>query len=127
MINGRHIYSKLDKTWLFTQVKQSSGILVEDMNDVSLFSPNRVVHKMDRVLCSSARIPEDANSRQLELIHSEFLSGNSSFSVIVSPIAHGKKNDSCSEFVTPVKSAPALSPLKIMSGSSGSAAGKDSR
>ncbi|KAL6344699.1 hypothetical protein AAG906_002605 [Vitis piasezkii] len=108
-------------------VKQSSGILVEDKNDLSLFSPDRVVHKMNRVLCPSARTPESPNSRQLEeIVHSEFLSGNSSFSVIVSPTAHGKKNGSCSGSVTPVKSAPSLTPLKIMSGSSGSDAGIDS-
>lgn len=119
--------AKVDADAAVKVVKQSSGILVEDKNDLSSFSPDRVVHKMNRVLCPSARTPESPNSRQLEeIVHSEFLSGNSSFSVIVSPTAHGKKNGSCSGSVTPVKSAPSLTPLKIMSGSSGSDAGIDS-
>ena len=119
MINGRGIYFKLDKTWLFSQVKQYSGILVEDMNDLSSFSPDEVVHKMDRVLCPSARTAGSPDPRQLETVHSEFLSGNSSFFVVVSPNACGKKNGSCSDSVTPVKPAPSLTPLKTTSGISG--------
>lgn len=58
-------------------MQQPSGVLLEhDMNDWSLYSPNKKCSKPDRIHFSSAKAPKNLNHRSLEAAFNKGISSN---------------------------------------------------
>ncbi|KAJ1415711.1 SANT/Myb domain [Sesbania bispinosa] len=89
-------------------VQQPSGVLVEhDMNDLSLYSPDQVGFKMDRVLASSTGTPKSLINRSLETAPNQSIplkpSSENSCSRVNHPCVRAKEHENLSIAVPCVK------------------------